>query len=108
MQCEGVIILAVAVLSYLPLIIEVYDISQNSFYLYSVYRILVSGERSRANGPLVRFKHVLFLFLFLDEYYEKAGCLLCESLQTNTWRVQESILKTCQKFINRFVLFYSV
>ena len=30
-----------------------YDISQNSFYLYSVHRTLVSGEHSRANGLLV-------------------------------------------------------
>ena len=33
-----------------------YDISQNPFYLYSVHRTSVSGERFRANGPLVLFK----------------------------------------------------
>ena len=30
-----------------------YGISQNPFYLYFVHRTSVSGERSRANGPLV-------------------------------------------------------
>ena len=32
-----------------------YDISQNPFYLYSVHRTSVLGERFRANGPLVLF-----------------------------------------------------
>ena len=40
--------------SYLPLIIEMHDIGQNPFHLYSVHRTSVSGERSRANGPLVQ------------------------------------------------------
>ena len=30
-----------------------YDNSQNPLYLYSVHRTSVSGEHSRANGPLV-------------------------------------------------------
>ena len=49
-QCDEVMLLS---LSCLPLIIEMFDISQNPFYLYSVHRTSVSGERSKANGPLV-------------------------------------------------------
>ena len=44
-----------------------YDISQNPFYLYSVHRTSVSGERSGANGPLVpskpMFSHVCSMSL---------------------------------------------
>ena len=41
--------------------------------------------------------------LFSDEYYEKIGCLLCESIQGNTWKIQEAILKTIQKYLKRYV-----
>ena len=42
-----------------------YDISQNPFYLYSVHRTSVFGERSRANDSLVlcivEKKEILFI-----------------------------------------------
>ena len=39
-----------------------YDIGQHPFYLYSVHRTSVSGERSRASGPLVLsgYEHRIF------------------------------------------------
>lgn len=37
-----------------------------------------------------------------DEYCEKIGCLLCESLKGNTWKIQEALLKTIHKYLTRW------
>lgn len=37
-----------------------------------------------------------------EEYCEKIGCLLCESIKGNTWKIQEAILKTIQKYLSRW------
>ena len=46
-----------------------YDISQKALYLYPVHRASVSGECSRADGPLVFFDRV-------ETFWEKEKMLV--------------------------------
>ena len=52
-----------------------YDINQNPFYLYSVHRTSVSGDRSRANGPLVFFTVLENFLPFLSNLKLSSGSI---------------------------------
>ncbi|KAL4235658.1 hypothetical protein ACF0H5_004053 [Mactra antiquata] len=36
-----------------------------------------------------------------DEYSKRYSCIMCDTLQSNTWRIQEAILKSMHTFITR-------
>lgn len=36
-----------------------------------------------------------------DEYMEKVSCVMCETLQCSTWKIQESIMKAMHKYLTR-------
>ena len=53
-------------------------------------------------------RYMYIWLLFSEEYSEKIGCLLCESIRGNTWKIQEAILKSIHKYLTRYVVLDSL
>lgn len=71
----------------------------------------VDGEKEELSSE-VKQKQLVCYFTVLgqawpeiqstqDEYMERYGCMMCKSLQSNTWRIQEAILKSMHKYLTR-------
>ncbi|XP_053393707.1 proteasome adapter and scaffold protein ECM29-like [Mercenaria mercenaria] len=89
--------------------VDVYNIM--SPVLDKEERMEVDGEKEEMSTE-VKQKQLVCYFTVLgqawpeaqntqDEFQDRYGCMMCKSLQSNTWRIQEAILKSMHKYLTR-------